>query len=280
MRTGGRLPLAPAAAALTLLLSGQAQAAPRWAAVTRAAERAVYAIEVGHSVPLDLIAGYPSWLGTGFQLRLPGGALEEVTACHMVCSDETGQWRAWAQVSLAPLGTAGFLHPAAFNTADTSMYTNADVAESSHVPQRRVTRVAFVPGGDPAVRGALRLGNFNALAAGDPLLVLGNRSGRWDTNGYRPFAQPGTYVGVRANLPESTEGSHWPGTTIPLVLEIAGNFAPGDSGGPVLDAQGHVVAVFVATNLAGTIGYAVPLDPTTGVPVAGSLARKATGWWW
>jgi len=183
-------------------------------------------------------------------------------------------------VFLLPLGTAGFLHPGAFDTADTNMYTNADVAESAHVPQRRVTRVAFVPGGDPAVRGSVPLGNFNALRAGDPLLVLGNRSGLWDANGYRPFAQAGIYIGAQANLSESTEGAHWPGTTIPLVLDIAGNFKPGDSGGPVLNPMGQVVAVFVAINPAGTVGFAVPLDPATGVPYGGALAQKAGPWWW
>jgi len=265
-----RIAAASAAFLASAALAAQATAAPPdWTAIAQQAEHAVYALEVGHAVPLDLIAGYPSWLGTGFQVRTPSGQTLEITACHLVCyQTKTGNWTSWAQVFVAPIGTAGFLHPDTFTASDTAMFTNVDVAESAHAPQRRITRLlALVRGGDPAVRGYLALGDYAALPIGTQLLVLGNRSGGWDANGYRPFPQVGTYVGQEEGLHEASDNSAFPSLTLPDVLAITGSFRPGDSGAPVIDETGRVVGVFVAANQ--YMGFAVPLDPNSGTPVDG-----------
>jgi hypothetical protein len=277
--------LAPLLAAAAVLAGALAYAAsprsPNWSVVVRRSQGAVYALSVGHPVPLRLSSAPPQWLGTGFQLLVPnvdtwagGGAYRvvEVTACHLACNAlGHGRYTSWGQVFVAPVGTSGYLHPNAFSWRNTTFYPNADVAISTHVIQRRsqVDLTPFRYGHDPAVRGYLHLGNFSALRPGDPVLVLGNAGGRWVAYGNRPLPTPLTYLGLWAHVCYQTgDIPLWPAQTcLPEALAFSGHVIPGDSGSPVLSAQGSVVGVLVAAS--PDTAFAVPLDPVSGAPVGG-----------
>lgn len=274
--------LVPAALVAALSLSLAAPAfASGWATTVPAATQAVAALQIGGAVPLDLLDGYPDWLGTAFQMRLPSGREVDVTAGHMAAYENTkGQWMAWSQVTVAPLGTSGMLHPSAFDATDLRLWANADVAEMQGTVQRRLTHMVTWQaqwGRDPAIRGALPLGDWQAVAQGQQLLVIGNPGGDWQQNGDRPTLAYATYLGAGNNVLESGDGTPngWPGADLPTVMVLYGTFHPGDSGSPVVNEAGQVVGVFVAVDTANGEGYAIPLDPTTGAPVGGVLTRIA-----
>jgi len=244
-----------------------------WQAVANRAAPAVYALEVGHAIPFRLEATAPDWLGTGFQMRLPDGTLEEVTAGHVVGYDTGSSWKTWGEAFVAPIGTTGYWHVASFRPSNTTVYWPADCAISTHIIQRRsvVDYEVWRYGSDPAVRGSIPLGDYAALVPGEQLLVLGNRSGDWDFHDDRPFVQVGTYEGTQQDVYESSDNPAWPSPTIPEALVIAGSFKPGDSGAPVINAQGQVVGVLAAVN--DYEGFAVPLEPGTGLPVDGTAVQ-------
>lgn len=276
--------LLPAAlAAMFLALSTtQVDAAPHWQTIIAQDSEAVYAMAVGHDFPLDLAASSPRWFGTGFQLNV-AGRIEEVTACHMVCykvpahkglfGTTPAHWLVWPQVDVGPLGDPGLsLSYHAFGAATTTLYTNADVAVSTAIPYQH-SAVTTYQAPKPVVPVALALGNFMRLHRGQRLLVLGNPGGTW--TGAKPTVSYFRFEGLQSDLSESHDpGAHFPNRTLPVVLVLRGKGIGGMSGAPVINGQGLAVGVFVAAGPG--YGYAVPLDPTTGVPIGG-IPKKAAG---
>lgn len=273
MTTRIRGAIAAAAAAGSLLaLAGGAAAAPSWSGIASSASTAVYEMGVSHHTPLNIWAGQPQWYGTGFQVDV-GGQLLEVTACHLVCYETRGRWDLWPQVDIGPLGQHDLtMSYRSFAATDTTLYPNADVAVSVGVPT--VHSPVLVYGAKPraAVSGALRLGNFLSLRPGARLLVLGNPGGTWTNN--EPTRTYFTYAGLRDDVHETHDpGAPFPNRTLPVAMVLIGHGIAGMSGAPVIDAQGRVVGVFVAAN--SVEGFAVPLDPTYGLPVGGRAVAPA-----
>ena len=275
--------LVPAALAAALLLaSGTALAAPNWSAIIAADSHAVYAMGVGNETPLNIVPSRPSWYGTGFQLDV-GGQIEEVTACHLVCyyipahTDLFGpvaaRWDLWPQVDIGPLGSQDLhLSYHAFHVDGTTIYPNADVAISTTIPHVH-SPVILYSAPKPAIPRALELGNFMDLRRGERVVVLGNPGGTW--TGGAPTATFFTYDGLIDDQPEAPDpGAHFAPRVLPVALVLRGHGIGGMSGGPVIAPDGRVVGVFVAANSA--FGYAVPLDPTYGLPVGG-VAMKPAG---
>ena len=63
------------------------------------------------------------------------------------------------------------------------------------------------------------------------------------------------------------------------IIQIAGRVEQGNSGGPMLDANGNVVGVIFAKAVEGEAGYAIPMEQVTTIleAAAGSTAPIATG---
>jgi serine protease Do len=101
----------------------------------------------------------------------------------------------------------------------------------------------------------LRFGNAKDILPGQKLVVLGSPSGKPNT----------VSTGVAGSLNRITEFNDDIGVEIPEMLLTDANIQLGNSGGPVLDSKGAVVAV-VDANLTnqvgagGVIGLAIPGD--------------------
>lgn len=63
------------------------------------------------------------------------------------------------------------------------------------------------------------------------------------------------------------------------IIQIAGRVEQGNSGGPLLDANGHVVGVIFAKAVEGEAGYAIPMEQVSNIleAAAGSTAPISTG---
>jgi putative serine protease PepD len=113
----------------------------------------------------------------------------------------------------------------------------------------------------------LALGSIQSLAIGDPLAVIGN-----------PFGYNRSLsTGVVSSLERTIQAPN--GFLIAHALQTDAAVNPGNSGGPVLDAQGEVVGIVdqIATGASGAdqgsgVGFAVPIDP-----VKAELSRLEAG---
>jgi putative serine protease PepD len=102
----------------------------------------------------------------------------------------------------------------------------------------------------------LPLGSVRSLLAGDPLAVIG------DPFGYNRSLS----TGVASGLGRTIQAPN--GFLIANALQTDAALNPGNSGGPVLDAQGQVVGIAdqIATGGSGVdqgsgVGFAIPIDP-------------------
>jgi putative serine protease PepD len=102
----------------------------------------------------------------------------------------------------------------------------------------------------------LALGSSSSLAVGDPLAVIGNAFG------YNRSLSTGTVSGLDRTIQAPN------GYLIAHVLQTDAAVNPGNSGGPVIDAQGQVVGIIdqIATGGSGVnqgsgVGFAIPIDP-------------------
>lgn len=105
----------------------------------------------------------------------------------------------------------------------------------------------------------LRLGSIRALAVGDPLAVVGDALGFEDS----------LSTGVVSALDRTIEAPD--GFMIAHAIQTDAAMNPGNSGGPLLDAQGEVIAfadqIAVGTGRFGSssntstgVGFAIPID--------------------
>jgi putative serine protease PepD len=102
----------------------------------------------------------------------------------------------------------------------------------------------------------LRLGSVQSLVAGEPLAVIG------DPFGYNRSLSTGVVSGLGRTIQAPN------GFPIANALQTDAALNPGNSGGPVLDAQGQVVGIAdqIATGGSGVdqgsgVGFAIPIDP-------------------
>ena len=104
----------------------------------------------------------------------------------------------------------------------------------------------------------LALGNSSNLEVGDQVIAIGNPFGLSDT------MTTGIASGVGRSLPASAGGF-----SIPNAIQTDAPVNPGNSGGPLLDAQGKMIgmntAILSGTNTFSGIGFAIPSNDITRV---------------
>src|SRR3954454_7923275 len=96
---------------------------------------------------------------------------------------------------------------------------------------------------------ALELDGGERPAGGDPTIAIGNPDGR----------APTMTVGVVAAAQKRLMADH--GVAVDGVIQTDGTSEPGDTGGPLVDAAGHVIGVTGQLTVGGVVvGFAVPAD--------------------
>ncbi|MGH3218277.1 MAG: S1C family serine protease [Streptosporangiaceae bacterium] len=113
---------------------------------------------------------------------------------------------------------------------------------------------------------SVAIGDSSRLAAGAPVLAIGNEAGQ----GGPPTIAPGIISGLDRTIEASDEIS---GTSETLhdMLQTSADIRPGDSGGPLADAAGQVVGIDTAAGGgANYFGYAIPINEA--LAIAGRIA--------
>jgi S1-C subfamily serine protease len=180
----------------------------------------------------------------------------------------------------APAGPFGIPRQTASTDTGTGMVIDGkgDILTADHVVTgaksvtvtfpNGATRAANVLGGDPATDVAvlkvnpsgltlhpLALGSLTGHRVGDPVAVIGD-----------PFdVQRSLSTGVISGLDRTISALN--GYEIPHAVQTDAAMNPGNSGGPVLDANGNVIGIAdqIATGASGVdastgVGFAVPID--------------------
>ena len=161
-------------------------------------------------------------------------------------------------------------------TSDGEVLTNYHVVEGSTsirvtLPGSGRTYTGTVVGADQAadvallqLRGASGLATAriddDTLALGDAVTAVGNAGGTGSLT-----AADGEVTDLSTSITTQSEGSV-AGERLTRLVETSADVVPGDSGGPLLDAEGEVVGVDTAASSGGEInGYAVPIDTALAV---------------
>jgi S1-C subfamily serine protease len=105
-----------------------------------------------------------------------------------------------------------------------------------------------------------RLGNSDSVAVGDPVAAIGNAGGTG-----RPTVAPGQVAALNRSVSTSDELT---GSTEQLagLIQVAANVEAGESGGPLVTADGQVVGVTTAATVnfryqtPGGTGFAIPIN--------------------
>jgi len=106
------------------------------------------------------------------------------------------------------------------------------------------------------------IGDSSTVAAGDPVLALGNAGGTGGT----PSTAAGSVIALGRSI---TAGDSLDGTSERLsgLIEVAADVQPGDSGGPLVNASGDIVGVDTAASegfsfrgAAASEGFAIPIN--------------------
>jgi len=123
---------------------------------------------------------------------------------------------------------------------------------------------AAVIGADPSddvallqLQGAAGLtpvapGDPTSAAVGDPVVAIGN------ANGNGPASHSGQLTSLAEDFPVAADGD-WPGAVVSSMLATDALVEPGQSGGPLVDSTGRVIALLESGDDQG-IGYATPID--------------------
>ena len=110
------------------------------------------------------------------------------------------------------------------------------------------------------------LGNSSQVAVGDQIVGLGNAGGL----GGKPSSAGGTVTALDQSITASDEGD---GTSEQLtgLIQVNANIQPGDSGGALVDTNGHVIGIDTAASAGFNIqatggqGYAIPINEAIGI---------------
>ncbi len=121
------------------------------------------------------------------------------------------------------------------------------------------------------------LGSSSNVASGDSIVALGNALGRGGT----PAAVQGEVVALGQTITAASETGSRP-QTLDGMIEIAAAIEPGDSGGPVVDSHGKVIAMTTAASRgmeetsSSKVAFSIPID--TALDVAHQIeAGKTSG---
>lgn len=112
---------------------------------------------------------------------------------------------------------------------------------------------------------AAAIGSSSTLDVGETILALGNAGGTGGT----PTVVSGTVTGLDRQITASdADGTNV--QTLEGLIELAADIRSGDSGGPIVDADGNVVGVTVAASVSNGFGfpgrdgagegYAIPIE--------------------
>lgn len=104
-----------------------------------------------------------------------------------------------------------------------------------------------------AIRAA-RLGNSAKVRVGDPVIAVGNANG----SGGRAEVSHG--VVTRLNRSINVEGALGEVERLTGVIQTTTPLAPGESGGPLYNAAGRVVAMNAAASFTVARGFAIPIN--------------------
>jgi S1-C subfamily serine protease len=128
--------------------------------------------------------------------------------------------------------------------ARTAMGDSYDVTAIRAVDKRRDIAIVQIPGFKlPTVT----LGDSDTLAPGEPVLVIGNALGLLDNS-----VTTGVVSGIR-----EVEGNK--------LIQMSAAVSPGNSGGPVANAHGEVVAITVSKLIAGeSLNFSIPINYARG----------------
>jgi S1-C subfamily serine protease len=133
--------------------------------------------------------------------------------------------------------------------------------------------VALLQIQDPAGLATADIGNSSVLPPGSPVLALGNQAGV----GGAPTVAPGVITGKGQTIQANDASSSFTETLHNMLVTNA-HVAPGDSGGPLADAQGQVIGMITA---AGTsppnAGYAIPINYALAAARLIAVGRSAPG---
>ena len=107
------------------------------------------------------------------------------------------------------------------------------------------------------------IGDPSQLAVNDPVVALGNALGRGGT----PATAAGSVTALNQSITATDEGGSNP-ETLSGMIQVDAEIQPGDSGGPLADANGDVVGMDSAGSSSSSmlgqdssvVGFAIPID--------------------
>ena len=118
---------------------------------------------------------------------------------------------------------------------------------------------------------AVTLGDSSHVQVGTPVLAIGNEAGQ----GGSPTVAPGVISSLGRTI-VATDQSSGLTETLHGMMQTNADIRPGDSGGPLADATGQVIAIDTAAG-GGTVysGYAIPINQA--LPIAKRIAAGRAG---
>ena len=118
---------------------------------------------------------------------------------------------------------------------------------------------------------AVTLGDSSHVLVGTPVLAIGNEAGQ----GGSPTVAPGMISSLDRTIVATDQNSGL-NETLHGMMQTSANIRPGDSGGPLADAAGRVIAIDTAAG-GNTIysGYAIPVNQA--LPIAKRIAAGQPG---
>ena len=141
--------------------------------------------------------------------------------------------------------------------------------------QYRATVVGTDPANDVAVLQLedasgltpIALGDSDEVRRGDAVAAIGNAGGRGGT----PALAAGSVLDTDSSIIASDTGTSAGAQRLEGMIEAAADVQPGDSGGPMVDADGKVIGMTTAASAAtgqrpgeqprgGGLGYAIPIN--------------------
>jgi S1-C subfamily serine protease len=133
--------------------------------------------------------------------------------------------------------------------------------------------VALLQIQDPAGLATAAIGNSSALPPGSPVLAIGNQAGV----GGAPTVAPGVITGKGQTIQANDASSSFTETLHDMLVTNA-HVAPGDSGGPLADAQGQVIGMVTAAGTSSpNAGYAIPINYALAAARLIAVGRSAPG---